>query len=137
MDYRYKPGDVLKFFSDDTNPPKYKRHILINLEPLCWFYINSELPNFIKFSKELLIQQVKLPKYPSHLFMDHDSYIDCSEVIVYDDLTIEDLTKMENVRELELLGSLDNSIIDEIIEKVGNSYTIDPITQKRIIKSLS
>lgn len=136
MDETIIPGSVYYFFCDNTKPPKYKYLVLLSIEPVLWFFINSEMTKFIQSEQSLRDRQVELIRIPHHTFLDHDSYIDCLSVQSYDDITLEDLHEWSRDPNI-LKGQLHQTVIEEIIEKVKDPITISPFHANIIIKSLS
>jgi len=75
------PGQVLYLFCGFTRPPKEKYLVLVcaGAEPLL-FVVNSSVHPFIASRPELRRCQVNLSA-SEHPFLDHDSVINCAEVI--------------------------------------------------------
>ena len=80
-DRQLKPGQVVFIFSGFTNPPKEKYLVIGHLgeKPLL-FVINSSVHPYIQSRPDMLKCQVLLAA-SDYGFLDHDSYVDCSQVI--------------------------------------------------------
>ena len=74
------PGSVLHLhFSDITNP-KEKFGILLTVDPVRFFLINSRLSAFTEQSPEHRRSQLEID-VASHEFLEHDSWVDCTGVV--------------------------------------------------------
>lgn len=76
-------GAVLRLFVEDTNPPKVKFFIVIGMTDdrvsLASLYINSEVNMIKNYSQELI--DLHLPLLTNDCdFLDHDSFVDCSQL---------------------------------------------------------
>lgn len=136
MEDNIEPGSIFYLFCNNTHPPKPKFLVLLSDNPILWFYINSDIPAFIQYHPDLLGQQVPLIPFPNHMFLEHDSYIDCSEVIAFEDITYDDLIEMAHDTNI-MRGTIDQSTIENILHVVENSDTISPHHKMSITKSLS
>ena len=78
-------GSVLKLYVKDTKPPKEKRFIVVGktIEGLCLatVYINSEVNDNINFTPELKALHLFF-QASGRDYLDHDSYVDCSQFVV-------------------------------------------------------
>jgi hypothetical protein len=76
-------GSVLKCFTDQTNPPKYKRFIVLGQSADSSFWgvvlINTNVNFNVINSQELLDAQHLLLK-ADNTFLEHNSYADCSTI---------------------------------------------------------
>jgi hypothetical protein len=131
-----EPGYVYYLFCDNTKPPKNKYLVLLSLDPILWFFINSENCSLVQHDKSLLDRQIPLIRIPYHTFLDYDSYINCLDVQEYEDINLEDLKIWAKDPKI-LRGKIHQSVIEEIISKVSNPITIDDYRKNIIIKSLS
>jgi hypothetical protein len=136
MEDDIEPGFIFYFFCDNTKPPKKKYLVLLSINPILWFFINSEISPFIENDPSLKKRQIPLIRNPNHMFLDHDSYIDCLSVQEFEDINLDDLKEMRRDPNI-LVGKLDQSVIEDIIKKVTDPITISPYHEKIIIKSLS
>src|SRR5688500_4037714 len=76
---RFRAGLVVKLFCDFTDPPKFKRIVIVatgTVRPLL-FLINSQPTEFALQSERLRDQQIAIPK-EGNVFLEHDSFLDCS-----------------------------------------------------------
>lgn len=89
------PGMFIHFHCRTTNPQKLKFALVVSVETNCAIVVlvNSELAEFIKIRSDLLSQQVAL--FPSdYAFLNHDSWLDCSNAHV---LTVGDVGTVQHV----------------------------------------
>lgn len=135
METEIIPGSVYYFHCNTTRPPKQKYCVLLSEKPIYWFFINSEIPRIFNNRPEMVRQQIPLIRFPYHGFLDHDSFIDCSYAII-EDITIEELIEMTHDKDF-LVGSLHESVIEEVLISVRGSCTIDEIQKQIILRSLS
>jgi hypothetical protein len=84
-----RPGDVLKLFFQTTTPPKWKRCVVVSLEPKpLLLLINTSINPFVANTPELMACQVLIDS-AGHPFMRSESWIDCSQPFGYPDGYIE------------------------------------------------
>jgi hypothetical protein len=71
------PGSVFRLFAPETNPPKIKRFVVLAFDEMAQsaaiLFINTERPK----NDYLKTLQQPIPA-KDNLFLDHDSFIDCS-----------------------------------------------------------
>jgi hypothetical protein len=123
-------GSVLKYFVEDTTPPKYKRMIVIGITQdkitVATLYINSELN--INVFKNKRMQALQIPiKKENRAYLEHDSYVDCSF------LHIKQVGKLEEEfksHRLESLGKISTEDLDLIKGTLISASTIS-IQQKK------
>ncbi len=117
-------GTVLRMFVQDTNPPKVKIFIVLGLHynkvALGTLFVNSEINENINFSTELQSLQYKLYK-DECLFLNHDSYVDCSNIQQRDNETILIKVNDDNTR---VLGCLSPETFEEIRKMIISAETI-------------
>jgi hypothetical protein len=134
VDRSLKPGQVLYLFCEFTHPPKDKYVLLVcRTDPPMLFIVNSEIPRFVQARPELLASQVKLSPgdYP---FLDHDLFLDCSNVINSLD---EDAIRNQLLADLSRLkGELHQRTKAQIIEAVRRSRTVSEADRELIVHSL-
>jgi hypothetical protein len=71
---------IYLFRCDSTTPPKPKFCICVQVDPRPFFLlINSEINPYIEARSQLRAQQIAIAQ-ADHTFLDHDSWIDCTEV---------------------------------------------------------
>ncbi len=74
------PWQVLRLFCKFTTPPKNKHMLIVGVEPRpLLLMVNSQIHPYIKSRAYLKSCQVLLPA-SEHLFLAHDSYVDCRNV---------------------------------------------------------
>jgi hypothetical protein len=124
-------GSVLRAFVKDTNPPKIKYYVIIGFTndklALGTVYINSDInPN--KFTNAELID-LHIPILVSELaFIDHDSFIDCSQIVERNVAAIKDLLiKDPNCHK----GNLGESKLKSIFQKLKSARTISKKTKEK------
>jgi hypothetical protein len=133
VDRHLRPGQVLYLFCGFTRPPKEKYLVLAcpGARPLL-FVINSEIPQFIECRPDLRSCQVKL-NVSDYNFLDHYSFVNCSEVIelLEEEIRGQILADVGRIR-----GELNATTKREIIRVVQSARTISPRHKKLIIDSL-
>lgn len=129
-------GSVVKVTANFTNPPKLKRFVILCEQPeVLAFVINSEIGPFIKNRPHLLRCQVTITK-AEYDFLDHDSYINCGEVIT--EKNIGDIRdKLDADIDAEFHGRLNQDTIDQIIAATKYAAAIIPAHKKAIIDALN
>lgn len=134
VDRGLKSGQVLYLFCEFTHPPKDKYLLLAcYTDPPLLFVVNSQIPRFVQARPELLASQVKLsPRdYP---FLEHDSFLDCSNVINSLD---EDAIRNQLLADLSRLkGEVHQRTKAQIIEAVRRSRTVSEADRELIVHSL-
>lgn len=127
-----KPGQVIYLNCTFTNPPKPKYLILACIEPkLLCFPINTEIHPYIKKRPHLLQCQISISQN-LHSFLDHDSFIDCKEVIELslDDVKTQILADMGRIK-----GKISTEVKSAIIRTILSSSMITPRHKKWISDS--
>jgi hypothetical protein len=126
-----KIGMVLKLFVNDTKPPKEKRFIVVGFSEdkfsLASIYINSEMNKNINWSQEQQALQLELTS-ETREFLDWDSYVDCSKLIVRE--TGEIQTALASRPEV-CIGQLSNQDLELIITTLRHASTINGKFKKR------
>ena len=129
-----KPGQVLYLFSQFTRPPKEKYLVLACPgSTSLLFVINSRIHPFIAKRPELNQAQIKLSvsNYP---FLEHDSFINCSEVIdAFDETDIKNQLLSDLGR---IKGELNVDTKQAIIQVVQKAKTISKQHKTLIINAL-
>ena len=131
---KLQSGQVLYLFCPFTNPPKEKYLALVchGARPLL-FVLNSELNSFRANRPEISTCQVVLRK-AEYAFLDHDSYLDCSEVVdSFDESAI--------IRQLtgdlqRIKGTLNPATKVQIITVVKQAVTLNAVEKTAIIGAL-
>ncbi|MCD9185559.1 MAG: hypothetical protein LUM44_03945 [Pyrinomonadaceae bacterium] len=118
------PGHVIKLFCHTTRDPKEKRLVIVSLNPeLLLFFINSEVPNFKQKSTHLRTQQIFLKAKDNAEFLEHDSWLDCSEVCR--EFTVEEIKKILLNDISRILGKLNDETISQLMDSVCDSETLE------------
>lgn len=133
-DRQLKPGQVVFIFSGFTNPPKEKYLVIGHLgeKPLL-FVINSKVHPYIQSHPDLLQCQVLITA-SDHCFLEHDSYVDCSQVI---DSVAEAEIRTQVLADLgRIRGELNANTKQQIIQVVRGARTIPERYKTLIINSL-
>lgn len=126
-------GQVLYLFCPFTQPQKEKYLVLVcpGMVPLV-FVINSEISDFIK-KRGLENTQVML-KASEYDFLDHDSYVDCSNV--RDDFSYADLMKQLSADTRRIKGELSAASKAAIAAVTQQARTINRIHKRMIVAAL-
>lgn len=127
----FKIGAVLKYHVDSTNPPKYKRLIIIGFDNqkvfLASVFINSEInPNIFR-SPQARNQHLELDAN-NRDYLDKTSFVDCSQIKVEDMATVRDLIATNPSIHI---GELSNSDLTDVLDKVRNAINISPREKRR------
>lgn len=124
-------GSVLKLYVKDTKPPKEKRFIIVgkNIDGLCLatVYINSEINEKINYTPELKKLQL-LFQVTGRDYLDYDSFVDCSELVIRDKKEIEEVIKN---RPGIVIGKLCDSDLSAIRSEIINSPKIKGKDKKK------
>ncbi len=127
-------GRFLYLHCDFTIPPKEKHLVVCYQEEaeVCFFVINSSINEFIRRNIALLECQVEIA-CSEYSFLDHNSYINCAEIIK---LTLEDtLSQLEgNISRIH--GITNENTTGEIIRAVERSKTLSVNEKIKIIAAL-
>lgn len=117
-------GMVLKLYVSDTRPAKEKRFIVIgktdNDLSIATLYINSKINKKINWAKELIDLHIHF-KAQGREYLDYDSYVDCSKLIIRD---FNELTAAINKRPEAILGTISDEDLQLISDKIKDSPTI-------------
>jgi hypothetical protein len=131
---RLVPGAVIYRRCDFTKPPKPKYLVIANVRSdTAVLVINTAINSFVQQKQHLLDCQVAIDS-ASHGFLDHDSYIDCTEPEYIDTaLLLSEL--MNDLRGLK--GNINDKVRGDIINAINDSYTISQAEINLLITSLS
>lgn len=135
IDRQLKPGQVLYLhceFVTKSHQDKYLVLACSGTRPLL-FIINSKIPPFIEKHPDLHRCQVKLFA-SDYSFLDHDSFVNCAEVISYFDESEIRQQVIEDVGRIK--GELNTVTRKAIIKAVQNARSIAPRHKRLIIDSL-
>jgi hypothetical protein len=127
------PGRVLKLFCDFTDPPKDKLLIVLAVSTdTAVFVISSRMTRFAERKPHLRACHVLVPA-ATHAFLDHDSYVNCAEVVSIKTRVVEEQLLQDAKR---IVGSIHTEIARQIREVVQISPTIADRMRRIILESL-
>ncbi len=130
-----RPSHVIKLFCHTTTPPKEKRLVIVSINPeLLLFVINTEIPKFKEKRSYLKNQQILLEKNTEN-FLDHDSWLDCSEV--FREFNIETVKEILLNDVSRVLGKLSNEVVAQIMDVVSESETLEQRHINRIVSDIA
>jgi hypothetical protein len=120
-------GIVLKVFIKTTKPAKEKRCIIIGTDEnghlIGVVLFNTELNLNVHASFELASLQYLIKKEDENVFIDWDSYVDCSTII---ELNYEEIVTALLQDTSKILGKLSQEHLNKIIEYIKISPKIAP-----------
>ncbi|HEY8930453.1 MAG TPA: hypothetical protein VIM55_14730 [Mucilaginibacter sp.] len=123
-------GTVIKAFVSDTTPPKEKRLIIMgtSYDKVCvaTVYINSELNAKIFPTKELRDLNYFIESVDRE-YIDHDSYIDCSNLHILKREVLQNIIVSNTNRVLGTISEDDYKILRDLIK---SAKTIKPSLKK-------
>ena len=134
VDRHVKPGQILYLYCPFTTPPKDKYLLLVcRSDPPLLFMINSEIPIFIQHKTDLRQSQVRLDPH-DYEFLDHESWLDCSQVI-------NSFDEREVISQLladvgRVKGGLTVAAKDQVVSAVKRARTISPADKELITSAL-
>jgi len=130
-----RPSHVIKLFCRTTTPPKEKRLVIASINPeLLIFIINSEIPRFYEKKPYLKNQQIPLTKQKEN-FLDHDSWLDCSEV--FREFNIQKVKEILLADTSRVLGRLSDEVIAQLMDVVSESETLEQRHINQIISDIA
>ena len=130
-----RPSVVVKLFCQFTNPPKEKRLVIVGIQSeLLLFVINSNIPRFYENKPHLKSQQIKLDNQ-QEIYLDPDSWLDCSEVSK--DFSLEEVKEILLNDNSRILGKLSNNVISQIMDVVSESETLETRHINTIISEIT
>lgn len=128
------PGQVLYLFCPFTRPPKDKYVVLLTMSPQpLLFVVNSRIPAFAAKRPHLAGCQVLIDAM-DHSFLDHDSFINCAEVI--DALDREAVLSQLRADTSRLRGCVSPPVMAEIVDAVNGARTITSMHKKAVLSAL-
>ena len=133
-DQHVQAGQVLYIFCHFTNPEKEKYLVVVGCGPNCLaFVINSRIAPFL--ARDPALRACQVPIVPSDYgFLDHDSFIDCTQVFQIPRTELQHQLSVDTSR---AKGELNKATKSEIIRVVQIAQTISPRHKRAIIASLS
>jgi len=129
------PGRFIYLFCPFTTPPKNKNFLVASINPLVLlFIVNTNVNLFIMKNPKLLEAQVLL-KQSDYSFLDHDSYLDCHQII--DRFTLEEIKGILFDDFSRIKGFINQATRDTIVKILNKNMTLTLAQRVLIIKSLS
>jgi hypothetical protein len=119
-----QPGSVLRFHVEFTTPPKVKRLVVLSRcdNSVCvgFMLINSEInPNIFRNDR---LRRLHLPLFVNHCsFLDHDSFLDCSDI---KEMTLEEMKDLIRQDASRHLGNLDDGVFQSAVALLKEADTI-------------
>jgi hypothetical protein len=134
---RLKAGVVIQLHCPFTDPPKLKRLLILapnRTRPL-FFIINSDPPPFAKANEHILARHLPIAK-ASENFLDHDSYLDCSNA--YDNFDKGEIEHALIGDTTLILGDLSSASVGKVLDIITNDPpSLSPIHISAISDELS
>jgi hypothetical protein len=133
---KIKSGSIIHLFCNFITVPHNKFVVVIYIDNtddlILVFFINSEIYPLTAKNPSLMSCQVDLLK-SRYLFLDHDSHIDCTNVI--DSFSIDEVINHLLQKPDDYKGELLENEISEIVQAVHLAPTISEYDKSLIIDS--
>lgn len=127
------PGQILLLHCDFTIPPKDKFLVLVGIETEALFFvINSEVHEFIRKREWLFRCQVEIG-HEEHPFLNHHSFIDCTEVRK---IMLPDVYEQMERDIGRLKGGISPQVCEQIIAAVKFAKTLSAKQKADILSVL-
>ena len=124
-------GTVLRAFVNFTTPPKEKRFIVVGFHEdeihLASVLINSDINFNINFGTEMIACQYEIKKGDRE-YLEHDSFVDCSELHNIDLSEIN--SKIDKDPDM-VIGHVEKEDLDGIMKTIQSSKTIKGKIKKK------
>ncbi|MGP9820324.1 hypothetical protein ACTZWW_09940 [Salinarimonas sp. NSM] len=117
-----KPRQVIVIPDGTVRPPKPK--MVACVEPTLGY--------FYRINTRRWPPIVKLVRDPLHMFLDHDSYLECGDPLEIDDYVVRD-----SIARNGIVGEIHESLCGEIIKLLTMATTLREEDRRRIIDALS
>ena len=132
---RFKPGYIFYLYCPFTNPPKPKYLLLVcSHQTPIFFIINLEIHSFYELRPHLKACQVQI-SCASHTFLNHDSFIDCVNIIrEFDQDSVQNQVLGDMTR---IKGQIDTQCKIAVMTAVEQSYTIERRYKRIILTALT
>ncbi len=135
---KIRPGSIVYLYCDFIRKPKTKYVVILfvdfeNNDSLV-FIVNSDVRPLLLKDPHLSRGQIELNKDAGYSFLDHNSYLDCTEVLygLDPDFLLEHLAEFPD----DYKGELRKEEVSRLVSFVKTSQTIPLIDIKTIVKSL-
>ena len=136
---KIQPGSIISVYCDFIDPPHYKYHVVLYIdfeqEESLVFIVNSRIYSLTAKDPHLLSGQIELLKDPDYPFLDHNPYLDCTNLYAEMDwdMALQHLLDVPD----DYAGDIRPKQVDEIIAYVKNAQTISNEDKGVIISSLN
>lgn len=114
------PGNVIRCFTTDTNPPKEKRFVVLGVDVtgalIGTVFINSDVNFNVINSQELLELQYPIKKAGNE-YLAWDSFVDCSKLVRFEYEYVKSKIVEKPKCVLGTVKSDDLKIIYELVQK--------------------
>lgn len=124
-------GSVIKCMTDQTDPPKEKRFIIVGISndniAVGSVFINSELNISINWSQRFKDLQIPLESH-SREYLEWDSYVDCARLYEW---TYQELQTILESDPGTVIGELDSNDQALIIGSLKSATTISPKKKRK------
>ncbi len=134
VEERLVPGTVLYLWCEFTEPAKEKYVVIACAEPLLLFVVNSSM-SFLTENRPYLRKCQVGVNACDYKFLQHNSFIDCSEVIA--SVELDEITDQLVDQTSRVKGVLEGSTIQHIIDVVRDAETISNAHKTAIEQALS
>lgn len=127
-------GSIVLLYCPFTKPqPKHKFLVLLSVDPPLLFMLNSTVHSFIQRNPEMNTAQIKITP-ENYIFLDHDSFINCAEVIT----SFDSAQLQRQIRENPdcAKAALNGETKQKIRNVVSRSRIIEPIYRAIILKNI-
>jgi hypothetical protein len=130
------PGAIVHIYCPYIINPHEKFVVIVHVDIeddlVLGFFINSEINQLVVSNPDKLKCQIELSEQ-DYSFLDHDSYLDCSEV--QDESGYEEMALHLASKPSDHKGMLDQRDIQKVLEKVREAKTISDYDKSLIADS--
>ena len=133
VERRLVAGTVIYLWCEFTKPAKEKYIVIACVEPLLLLIVNSSMRAFIQNTPSLRKCQVRMDAC-DYGFLQHDSFLDRSEVIA--GIKLEDIIGQLGDQTGRIKGVLERSTIQHIMDAVRTAKTISSAHKTAIEEAL-
>jgi hypothetical protein len=130
------PGGILHRHCEFTNPPKPKFLVLVGVdEGFCLLLvINTRPPRKVQNTPSLLQCQVLLSA-SEYTFLDHDSFLDCAEVI--DSVPVTSVAAELALGRAQVRQGLSAASRAQVVEAVLQAHTVSDWHKTIVVEALT
>lgn len=131
---KLRVGCVVRRYCDFVDPPKIKWCVVVSENPICFaLLINTNVTPYAR-ARPYLFRENLLIRSSDVSFLDHDSYIDCTQIFV---LNAGECHYEISLRTAEIKGDLPQQELRAVLSIVENSLELSPKHKKTIARALS